>query len=1236
MIYTFYSYKGGVGRSMAMANVAQCLYLQGKKVVMIDWDLEAPGLESYFFSEEQLEDIRSKPGIMDMLTGYKARHNKLNKEMMRASQEMEAASRRLMDRLMQSQVNWSLVEKNFRTYASFTKDEIADVSMQLSKLNEKNEVSISEIASVVQQYLTDGELADAFSIHISDKLQNGKLDIEEVEVYLSTYSLFAKSDLPGIINKLRAMVEEGGLSNDGVLQLLSQYVSSDNLRMGIPVFLEGTTNLSDTLIEIHSPDPRQQNGLWLMSAGRRNGENFTAYSKTVQDFNWTEFYASYNGEKYFEWFRNQLENFADIILIDSRTGVSEMSGVSTRHLADVIVVVTAPNPQNLTGMANMIKSFIHKDVQTARASRKLKVVILPSRIDFNENQLRNQFQAKFYRTADEVLGNSMSKEFWELGIPYIPYYNYNEELAVGVSDNPDELEVSSQSRELDRAYRKLAAYLEKGTFETQPLSFEKPTQPFVGYKPYETENASLFFGRHYEVSRMSDILYTKGFLIITGSSGSGKTSLLRAGLIPALRESSQFNDPGGRPVLFLRPGPDPFLSLADSIAADMKTEEQDAGLIKEKANKLGRLFTAIPELFAAHIRDTFGAAPHYFLIIDQFEEIFTLCEDEAKRERFITALWNWTVQKEAGVAVAVRSDFFGQLLSYRAINEAGTEIVMNLRMPGERELKQIILEPAARAGLKLEQGLVERILKDLEIVQNKLPLLQAVLYELWLNRSGNVLTHAAYDKIGRVDGILKQMFESMFKQLDPVELKAARPLLTRLVNVNTESRQQLNLSEISTDKRAILKPFIDKGLLIADKDEKTGIETVQLAHDLLISSWPHLKEWISKDYRFLVWRQKLNAKLENWRFANESDEFLLNRSSNAEAAEWLKNYPEHLTLAEHSFIKKSVAFRSRQRQRAVSFILFIPAMIIIFVVAYTNKRNNGGLSGITTDTLAVKALQFAREYYENNNPDLAYNLGMLKRFYALESNLQDSLDNIKRGIEASISYAFYEVVDTFYTSLRNKTFKANTFFTDTVTAFGSMQNTTARDIQARIDAFSKRTISNRAIDTTYFFKTDSAGFYVMYRETGNALLDKLQEYDYLENLDTIRFTENFRIRSLVYRTVSTRGTSPVNVSLPVQMRADLFICEEQYANERSIRNVVKTLTEEKFIVLKRSFRSAADSSSPYYVKGNEIRYFGAEEYKMAISLRDAFYRRNSIDFKLKPVRISTPGIISVFICQGMK
>ena len=1238
MIYTFYSYKGGVGRSMAMANVAKWIHLQGKRVIMIDWDLEAPGLEGYFFPEEQLEQIKSRQGIMDILTEYKLRYNKFNREMIRRSQETEAATRRLVDRLMKTEINWPLIEENFATYAAFDKREIADIISQLTALNQKKEINISEIFHTIQPYLSNQELADEFSIHISDKLQNGKLDPEEVEVYLSTYSLFKKNDIEKIIIDLKSLVEKGDLNNDNVLKLLQNYLSQDGSTIDNSALFSGLVSFKDLLYEIHPPDPPKNNGLWLLPAGRRDGENFTAYSKTVQDFNWTEFYSSYNGENYFEWFRKQLESMADIIFIDSRTGVSEMSGVSTRHLADVIVIVTAPNPQNLTGITKMIKSFIHKDLEEKRQNRKLSLIIVPSRVDVSESLLRNQFQAKFYRTSDEVLGNNLSKDFWELGIPYIPYYNYKEELAVGLSDNPDDLEASPQSRELDRAYRKLASYLVNGTFESQTFSFEKPSQPFIGLKPFQPEDASLFFGRNNEISRMLEIIFSKGFLVLCGPTGSGKSSILRAGLIPSLKNNTLNSNLSDQAVIFFKPGADPFVSLAEAVVSEIESDKDKTDL-KEKVEKLSRLFIAFPENFTQNIKDVFGVERKCTVIIDQFEDLFTLCSDEQKRDKFIYAVSAWISGKKTTTILSVRSDYYLQLSTYSLISEQLEGSLFNLETPSERELRQIIVEPAAKAGIKVEQGLVERILKDLETVNNKLAVLQLVLYELWSNRNGNLLTHAAYDKINRTDGVLKQMYEGVYKLFSQKELEAARPLITRLVNIENNTRQALNFDGIDNEKRMALKPFIDKGLLIIDRGKKAGFEKVELANDLLISSWPQLNEWISNDREFLLWRQQLDSKLDIWRSSNGLTDFLLNKTFTAEAQKWLNEYPNDLTEDEKRFIKKSIDSRAKQKRtsRVINIAVLVVIVGMLIFIMLRSKTSTSAIETPLSNSDSAKAYtDFVTTYTTSElQYDLNFNLKMIQQYYKLDKKYRDTLQNIKQQIEQNIAVNCYNLIDTMYASLKKKNFSANTFFSDTLT-FGVLKNVTAQYLQSRIDSIVHiKSIRNVPIDSTFQFKSDSLGFYVTFHERGNILIDKLQEYESFQNLASVHFTPNLRIKSLTYKTqISGKIISPsIYSALQSRKRVDLFVCTDLLKGDQmNLKNIIGILNAEKYNVVTRNFRNPPDALSPYHVSGNEIRYFGNEEYRIALSLQKTFLY-NRMDFKLKPVRISTPNVISVFVCE---
>ena len=335
MIYTFYSYKGGVGRSMAVANVAQWLCIEGFNVLMVDWDLEAPGLEEFFYDRpEDIERASEHPGLMDSLLAYK------------------------------------------RTYPTIKPQLVPSVDADPA----------SQAAAV-----------------------NGQGDTAETLSRRKRNAMLLKELLPP---------------------------------------------LSDAILAIGRPSISQETSgsIKLLTAGWRAGAHFQHYAAAVQSFDWAEFYALFDGEAYFDWLRDALQAEADVVLVDSRTGVTEMGGVCTRHLADVVVCLCAPNRQNLRGLVDMIRSFQRSALLEARG-RSLEVVAVPTRIENSEISLLNQFSTEFNRRLDEFTPEAFKKAqrtFWDLRIPYVPRYAYSETLAVGVSDTASDLEL---------AYKTLAAHL---------------------------------------------------------------------------------------------------------------------------------------------------------------------------------------------------------------------------------------------------------------------------------------------------------------------------------------------------------------------------------------------------------------------------------------------------------------------------------------------------------------------------------------------------------------------------------------------------------------------------------------------------------------------------------------------------------------------------------------------------------------------------------------------------------
>lgn len=426
MIYTLYSFKGGVGRSMALANLAEVLRQKGNRVVMIDWDLEAPGLETFFYkSKKDLDRVRSQPGLIDFLEAYKS---------------------------------------------LFPKLPIAtELTPHLIKLTqETNTAILNYIYEDKEGSKTSGEF-----LNILKK----NLQIEATR---------AEDKLAKEISDAVALKKD----KDHVTELLERYIQSQHLpRLFISFCKKYVPSFLPLLQRMSNDDDPKKSGLWLFSAGWRYSsghDQFTRYASQVMDFNWTEFYQVYKGDLFFEWVKSELADFADIVLIDSRTGVTEMGGVCTKQLADLVVLLTAPNYQNMNGVLDVARSVYNYKLDNqglqdpAKKNISSNIVIIPSRLDVSELQRRNQFEDYFKKVIYEAdfLKNIEPNDFWNLGIPYVPYYAYNEDIIIGTDTVRSEAKGSVRASELERAYINIAEYLIKIS------GFSKSTLPVTEQKPY--------------------------------------------------------------------------------------------------------------------------------------------------------------------------------------------------------------------------------------------------------------------------------------------------------------------------------------------------------------------------------------------------------------------------------------------------------------------------------------------------------------------------------------------------------------------------------------------------------------------------------------------------------------------------------------------------------------------------------------------------------------------------------
>ena len=971
MICTFYSYKGGVGRSMAMANVADVLSRRGSKILMIDFDLEAPGLEQFF--DVNHDGVRRHAGLLDLLLSYK--------QAMSVARTDDAAFRRL----------------------------------------------------------------ESFICPVYERLPGGgRLDI--------------------------------------------------------------------------------------MPAGQRQDpDQLARYALNLRTFDWQEFYFNWEGGLFFEWLRRSLvPRPYDLVLVDSRTGVTEMGGICGYQLADAIVMLCAANHQNIHGTDNMLRDFRSSAVEAHRRGRRLDIVVVPARIEQRDPALLEDFFARFEQKFGGLLPDPLRRgglDFRQLTIPYEPRFAFEERIVSdparaaereGIADafgqlaravallampaaaleapvasaetagseagsaaspapaprppstaapsrseaarpapiqydatkrfagydffldssRPDRdaadalaqglraralrvfldredvaagedwqgvveealfhsrvllfciggsglselrrrtLALALQARErrpqfsivpvllpgsdpgmllgtplVERAPLDLRAGFDAAAFDRleaaalQPRTAATPAEaeardPFAGARPFLESDADLFFGREAVVQPLLGLLLENAVVTVTGPSGCGKSSLVLAGLVPALRRASSERR---WTVIQVRPGAEALLGFAGALLEDAVDPTAAAGSPEPAARGLGGLLQAAAQ----------RAAPGGLLLfLDQLEDLFLTTRPESRAE-FVDALAGALAERPANVRVvlAIRSSFLEGLRQLPQLWPQLEKGVFEVPLLTPDDLRQAIEEPVERVGAAFEPGLVDRIVGDMRGEPGALPLLQALLFRLWRDRREGWLTNDAYSRVGGLSGVLAAQAEDSFGALPPREQAALQWMIVRLVRIGRSRKEdscrrrafeELLPAGVTLESEpgqpyvAAGKALVDAGLLTSSNED--GRRMLEPAHDSLIRVWKRLGAWLDEDRAFLLWRDQLGMQALDWRGKGGHPELLLRGVSLVEAETWLSERGTDLNDDERALIEASLESRKaahlqQDRKRRISMVALGTAATVFLGLA---------------------------------------------------------------------------------------------------------------------------------------------------------------------------------------------------------------------------------------------------------------------------------------------------------------
>jgi WD40 repeat protein/transcriptional regulator with XRE-family HTH domain len=456
---------------------------------------------------------------------------------------------------------------------------------------------------------------------------------------------------------------------------------------------------------------------------------------------------------------------------------------------------------------------------------------------------------------------------------------------------------------------------------TLALDLGAQDNPYKGLQPFGETDASTFFGRESLVQRLLDRMAEGGelarFLAIVGPSGSGKSSVVRAGLLPALRRGAL---PGSERwyIVDMMPGAEPLAELAAALrrVAPAGVEAGDL-LALLRADSRGLLR-------AARLALANAPAAELVLVIDQFEELFTLCTDEAARAQLFENLIVATLDERSRLRllITIRADFADRPLHYVDFGELFSQRSEPVLPMTADELERAVVGPARWAGLALEEGLAAAIVAEIGSQPGALPLLQHALSELYARREGRVLTRAAYAAIGGVSGALTRSAEALYTSLDLRERETARRLLLALVSPGEgaeDTRRRVRQAELrragaGDDVERILERFGRARLLSFDRDPLTREPTVEVAHEALLRAWPRLKQWVDSGRERLTMQRRLGAAAAEWIAAERDASFLASGVRLAQFEALGTSDELWLNDEERAYLEASLAARARQEE----------------------------------------------------------------------------------------------------------------------------------------------------------------------------------------------------------------------------------------------------------------------------------------------------------------------------------
>ncbi|RLE12060.1 MAG: hypothetical protein DRJ28_09685, partial [Actinobacteria bacterium] len=485
-----------------------------------------------------------------------------------------------------------------------------------------------------------------------------------------------------------------------------------------------------------------------------------------------------------------------------------------------------------------------------------------------------------------------------------------------------------------------------GDSTSQVVGYTPTRNPYKGLAAFGELDSADFHGRDTEIEEIIATLAAHPMVAVVGPSGIGKSSVVRAGMIPALRSGAI---PGSDQWLItdMLPGTYPYEELASAlmrVATETPIDLEDD--LRRDARGLAR-----------SVKRYMPDGQTVLLVVDQFEELFTLASED-ERTAFLDLLAATISDERSNVRIVItmRADFFDRPLRFADLGDALRAGTILISAPNNDNLHAIVTRPAAGVGITFEAGLDDHIVDDVRQEPGALPLLEFSLTELFDQRDSDLLTLAAYEASGGVLGALGRRAETIYMSLTEPGQDAARETFLRLVVVTEagrDTRRRVRLTELErlgfADQtlRDVLNAFGDHRLLTFDRDPITRGPTVEVAHEAILTRWPRLAGWIEEHREDLLLRSRLAAAVADWEIADRAEAYLLTGGRLNQHEAWTADTELTLTSAEKEYLSTSRSAqddrrtrRRRTRRLVMSGFGIAAAIALVLAVAALVARND--------------------------------------------------------------------------------------------------------------------------------------------------------------------------------------------------------------------------------------------------------------------------------------------------------